>query len=194
MSALNSISRPFTLLAAMAAITLLSAPATASNPGLLEEVIYEFNEDLYLPGSPQVIADLGIGPARLVELTWEDVVIETYNNIGVPNWANEAWMGFRAVDSAGTAFDVLTQPFPDTFESGVVGPTSGSLAVDLLELFSDAEGTVDLLVASNWDDGSGQPAGAFLSGRLILRYQSLVPAPGTLALVGLCLIARRRRR
>lgn len=179
---------------ALLGAALLAAPAMASTPGLLEEVVYEFNEDLYYPGAPQVIADLGIGPARLVELQWEDVVLETFNNIGVPNWANEAWFGFRGFDTDGGALDLLTQPFPDTFESGVVGPTSGSLDVALLDLFSSAEGTIQFLLASNWDDGSGMPAGSFLSGRLIMRYESLVPAPGALALLGVLLGRRRRRR
>lgn len=176
------------------AVSCTASVAVASTPALLEEVIYEFNDDLYYPGSPQVIVDLGIGPARLVELEWQDVVLETYNNIGVPNWANEAWFGFRALDLNGNTMDLLTQPFPDTFDDGVVGPTSGNLDVALLDLFSSAEGTVAFLVASNWDDGSGQPAGRYLSGRLVLRYQSLVPAPSALALLVLGIGTQRRRR
>ena len=162
-------------------------------PGIFDEVIYNFNEDLYFPGSPQVLADLDIGPAQLVELRWEDVVIETYNNVGIPNWANEVWMGFRAVDANGIPLDLLTQPFPDTFEGGIVGPTSGSMDLALLDLFSNAQGAVQLLVASGWDDGSGQSAGSFLSGQLILRFQT-VPAPATMALLGLAAGLRRRRR
>jgi len=176
------------------AVSCTASVAVATTPGLLEEVIYEFNDDLYFPGSPQVIVDLGIGPARLVELEWQDVILETYNNIGVPNWANEAWFGFRAADLGGNGLDILTQPFPDTFQFGVVGPTSGSMDLALLDLFSSSKGTVAFLVASNWDDGSGQAAGTFLSGQLILRYESLIPAPGALALLVLGLQARRRRR
>ncbi len=176
------------------AASCTASVAVASTPALLEEVIYEFNDDLYYPGSPQVIVELGIGPARLVELEWQDVVVETYNNIGIPNWANEAWFGFRALDLSGNTIDILTQPFPDTFDDGVVGPTSGSLDVSLLDLFSSAKGSVAFLVASNWDDGSGQPAGSYLSGQLVLRYQSLVPAPSALALVVLGMGLQRRRR
>ena len=181
-------------IALLSAVSCTASVAVAATPGLLEEVIYEFNDDLYYPGSPQVIVDLGIGPARLIELEWQDIMLETYNNIGVPNWANEAWFGFRAADLGGNGLDILMQPFPDTFQSGVVGPTSGTMDVSLLELFSSTEGTVAFLVASNWDDGSGQPAGTFLSGRLILRYESLIPAPGALALLLLGLHTRRRRR
>jgi len=162
-------------------------------PGIFDEVIFDFNEDLYFPGSSQVLADLGIGPAQLVELRWDDVVIETYNNVGIPNWANEAWMGFRATDANGIPLDLLTQPFPDTFEGGIVGPTSGSLDLTMLDLFSNAKGVVQLLLASGWDDGSDQPAGSFLSGQLILRFQT-VPAPATVTLLGLSACLRRRRR
>ena len=102
-------------------------------------------------------------------------------------------MGFRAVDANGIPLDLLVQPLPDTFEGGVVGPTSGSLNISLLDLFSDSEGVVQLLLASGWDDGSGQPAGSFISGQLIMRFQS-VPTPGTLALLGLAAGIQRRRR
>jgi len=153
-------------------------------PGIFDEVTYDFNEDLYFPGAPQVLADLGIGPAQLVELRWEDIVIETYDNVGIPNWANEAWMGFSAVDANGIPLDFMTQPFPDTFEGGIVGPTSGSMDLTMLDLFSNTKGTVQFLLGSNWDDGSGQPAGSYLSGQLILRFQT-VPAPATMALLGL---------
>lgn len=183
-----------------ASLLILTVLTTASRtyagdgmPGIFDEVIYDFNEDLYFPGSPQVLADLGIGPAQIVEMRWEDVVIETYNNVGIPNWANEVWMGFRAVDANGIPLDLLTQPFPDTFEGGIVGPTSGSMDLTMLDLFSNAQGTVQLLVASGWDDGSGQPAGSFLSGQLILRFQT-VPAPATMVLLGLAVSLGRRRR
>jgi hypothetical protein len=188
---MNRITHTFAIFAAVSAT---ASVAVATAPGLLEEVIYEFNDDLYYPGSPQVIIDLGIGPARLVELEWQGVMLETYNNIGVPNWANEAWFGFRGTDLSGSGIDILTQPFPDSFQDGIVGPTSGSLDLTLLDLFSSAEGTVAFLVASNWDDGSGLAAGAFLSGQLTLRYQSLVPAPSSLLVVVLALGLKRRRR
>lgn len=178
----------------LSAVSCTASIAVASNPLIFDEVIYQFNDDLYYAGSPQMIVTLDIGPARLIELEWQDVVLETYNNIGVPNWANEAWFGFRGTDLDGNALDLLTQPFPDTFDGGIVGPTSGTLDVSLLDLFSSAEGTIAFLVASNWDDGSGQPAGTYLSGQLILRYQSLVPAPSALALLLLGLGTRRRQR
>ena len=63
------------------------------------------------PAAPQVLADLGIGPAQLVELRWEDIVIETYDNVGIPNWANEAWMGFSAVDANGIPLDLWYSHF-----------------------------------------------------------------------------------
>ena len=171
----------------------LSGAAAASQPGIFDEVVYAFNEDMYFPGTPQVLADLGIGPAKLVELRWEDIVIETYDNVGIPNWANEAWMGFRAVDANGLNIDLMVQPFPDTFEGGVVGPTSGALDLSLLDLFAGSEGTVDVLVASGWDDGSGDPAGSFVSGNLVLRFQA-IPAPSALAMLGAAALCTRRRR
>ena len=63
-------------------------PPADDLPGIFDEVIYDFSEDMYYPGTPQILADLGVGPAILIELRWEDVVIETYNNVGIPNWAN----------------------------------------------------------------------------------------------------------
>jgi len=187
--------RLFAILFIATVLTTVShAQAGDGMPGIFDEVIYDFNEDLYFPGSAQVLADLGIGAAQLVELRWEDVVVETYDNVGIPNWANEAWVGFHAVDANGIPLDFMTQPFPDTFEGGIVGPTSGSMDLTMLDLFSNSKGTVQFLLGSSWDDGSGQSAGSFLSGQLILRFQT-VPAPATMALLGLAVgLGRRRRR
>ncbi len=174
----------------------VTSVATAQNtPGVFDEVIYEFNDDLYHPGSPAVLADLGIGPAKIIELRWNDIIIETYNNVGIPNWAAEAWMGVRAVDANGLPVDHMVQPFPNNYDDGIVGPTSGTLDVSVLDLVTNDDGLIRLLLASGWNDGSGEPAGSFLSGQLIVRYEQLVPAPGALALIGLtCLSPRRRRR
>jgi hypothetical protein len=185
-----------TLLFAMSSMLAILAPAHAGNEGagIFKEVIYDLNEDLYFPGSPQILADLGIGPARLIEIQWEDVVLETFDNVGVPNWGNEAWFGIAAVTGKGNPLAVLLQPFPDAFEGGTFGPTSGTLDVSLLELFSSSTGEIQFLVASGWDDGSGMPSGVFHSGQLILRYEPLIPAPASLAIFGCLALGGRRRR
>lgn len=184
------------LLIALSSLLGIAAPAHAGDEGagIFEEVIYDFNDDLYFPGTPQILADLGIGPARLIELRWESVVLETYDNVGVPNWGNEAWFGVSAVTGDGNPLAVLVQPFPTAFEGGTFGPTSGSLDVSMLELYSNSKGHVQFQVASGWDDGSGMASGVFQSGQLILSYEPLIPAPASLALLaGLAFTGRRRR-
>ena len=88
---------------------------------------------------------------------------------------------------------VMVQPFPDSNGGGTFGPTNGSLDVELSNLFSNAEGRVDLLTASSWVDGSGLPAGEYIQGILTIVYQPL-PAPGAIALLGLAGLAGKRRR
>lgn len=162
--------------------------------GDFKEVVYDLTGVAYSGGPPVIQAALDIGAAQIMELRWQNVVLETYNNTGTWNWASEAFLGFQADTPDGSTIQVMVQPFPDTNTGGgPFGPVDGSLDVELADLFSNATGQVHLLKSSNWDDGSGMSAGTYLAGELILVYAP-IPAPGALCLLAVAGLTRRRRR
>ncbi|MBT5382697.1 MAG: hypothetical protein HOL13_07650 [Phycisphaerae bacterium] len=180
------------IVASISAISVVGI-ASAGGTGIYEELVFDLTGVSYMGGAPVIIADLEIGPAQVAELRWDNVVLETFDNTGIPNWASEAFFGFQAVTEAAESEIVMVQPFPDSNGGGTFGPTNGSLDVELSNLFSNAEGRVDLLTASSWVDGSGLPAGVYIQGSLTIVYQPL-PAPGAIALLGLAGLAGKRRR
>ncbi|MBT5582396.1 MAG: hypothetical protein HOJ54_00125 [Phycisphaerae bacterium] len=180
------------IVASISAISVVGI-ASAGGTGIYEELVFDLTGVSYMGGAPVIIADLEIGPAQVAELRWDNVVLETFDNTGIPNWASEAFFGFQAVTEAAESEIVMVQPFPDSNGGGTFGPTNGSLDVELSNLFSNAEGRVDLLTASSWVDGSGLPAGEYIQGILTIVYQPL-PAPGAIALLGLAGLAGKRRR
>jgi hypothetical protein len=167
--------------------------ASAGGTGIYEEIVFDLTGVSYMGGSPVIAADLEIGPAHVVELRWDNVVLETFDNTGIPNWGSEAFFGFQAVTDATESEIVMVQPFPDSNGGGTFGPTNGSLDVELSNLFSNPEGHVYLVTASAWVDGSGLPAGQYTQGSIIIVYQTL-PAPGAIALLGLAGLAGKRSR
>ena len=180
------------IVASISAISVVGI-ASAGGTGIYEELVFDLTGVSYMGGAPVIIADLEIGPAQVAELRWDNVVLETFDNTGIPNWASEAFFGFQAVTEAAESEIVMVQPFPDSNGGGTFGPTNGSLDVELSNLFSSPEGNVYLLTASSWADGSGLPAGEYIQGILTIVYQPL-PAPGAIALLGLAGLAGKRRR
>lgn len=184
---------PSGVVVACAAVLGLSGLASAGGSGAYEEAIFDLTGVTYAGGGPVVVAELDIGPAQVAELRWDNVVLETFNNTGIPNWGSEAFFGFQAVTEAADPETVMVQPFPDANAGGTFGPTNGSLDVELDNLFSSPEGRVHLVTASSWVDGSGLPAGEYTGGSLTIVYLPL-PGPGSIALLGLAGLASRRRR
>lgn len=180
------------IIACIAAISVAGI-ASAGGTGTYEEVIFDLTGLSYSGGAPVIAADLEIGPAQVAEIRWENVILETFNNTGIPNWASEAFFGFQAVTDAAEPEIVMVQPFPDGNSGGTFGPTNGSLNVELSNLFSSPEGRIYLLTASTWVDGSAMPAGQYTQGSLVIVFLPL-PAPGALALLGLAGLAGKRRR
>lgn len=167
--------------------------ALAGGTHTYEEVIYDLTGTTYLGGAPVITADLGIGPSQVIQLRWDLVVLETFDNSGIPNWGSEAFFGFQAVAANLDPQTVMVQPFPDDDEGGTFGPTSGSLDVELSNLFSNPDGKVYLMTASSWIDGSNTPAGQYTSGTISIIFDP-IPAPGAIVLLGIAGLARSRRR
>jgi hypothetical protein len=178
---------------ASAAVLGLGGLAAAGGTGAYEEAIFDLTGVAYMGGAPVITAELEIGPAQVVELRWDNVVLETFDNTGIPNWGSEAFFGFQAVTDAAESEIVMVQPFPDANSGGTFGPVSGSLDVELDNLFSSPEGRVYVLTASSWADGSGLPAGQYQSGSMTIVYMP-IPAPAGIAVLGLAGLAGRRRR
>ncbi|MDP7028998.1 MAG: hypothetical protein QF733_02115 [Phycisphaerales bacterium] len=159
-----------------------------------EQAIFDLSGIAYVGGPPAVVGTFEVDPDRqIMRLRWEDVVLETYDNTGTPNWASDAYLGILAVDLAGEPLGWLEQPFPTDYAHGVFGPASGSVDLEVANLFTGDDGHVQVLMASSWTDGSGEPAGMYLGGSLILEYLG-IPAPGGLALLASLAASRRRRR
>ncbi|MDP7070398.1 MAG: hypothetical protein QF561_03505 [Phycisphaerales bacterium] len=182
---------------------ILAATAVAATAGLAsagdgieeyQQVIYDMTGVEYMGGPPAVEVELEIGGgSQVMALHWEDIVIETFDNTGVPNWGSEAYFGFQAAHLDGTTADVIVQPFPDANQGGQFGPVDGSLDTELDGLFAHNDSKVYLLTGATWVDGSGEPAGQYLSGKLIIEYLP-IPGPATLAVLGLAGLPWRRRR
>ena len=191
---MRSASVPLTcgLLALLASAT----PAVAGGSDeTTEQVLYDLTGVEYFGGPAELFTILEVtAGARLVEFRWENVVLETYDNVGVPNWGSEAVLGIEAIDNAGETFSEYFFPFPDANSGpGPFGPVDGSLDLLLVDMFADQSGHVSVLGGSTWEDGSGLPAGKYLSGILALVYAP-IPAPAALALFGIAAMTSRRRR
>jgi MYXO-CTERM domain-containing protein len=180
------------IFASIAAMSVAGV-ALAGGTHTYEQVIFEFANTAYMGGAPVPITELQIGPAQIIELRWDNVVLETNNNTGISNWGSEAFFGFQAVADGSEPQTVMVQPFPDANEGGTFGPTSGSLEVELSDLFSSPDGKVYLMSASSWVDGSGLPAGKYSSGTISIIYDP-IPAPGAIVLLGIAGLAGSRRR
>lgn len=178
--------------AALATSTFAVAGGTDTGP--TEQILYNLTGVEYLGGIPEIIATLEISAnARLVELKWENVVLETFDNVGVPNWGSEAVLGVSGVNTAGETHSELFLPFPNANSGGIFGPVDGSLDLLFADMFSDQSGHIMISAGSTWDDNTGLPAGEYLDGQLVLIYAP-IPAPGAIALLGLAGLATRRRR
>ncbi len=179
----------------MAVIAVVASSASAGE-GVEEyqQVIYDMTGVEYMGGAPAIEVELPIGDgSQIMALHWDDIIIETADNTGVPNWGSEAYFGFQANHPDGAAEMIIVQPFPDANAGGVFGPVSGSLSTELAELFAHSDGTVYLLTGSTWADGSGEPAGQYLGGSLVIEYLP-IPGPAGIAILGLAGLCQRRRR
>ncbi|HJN80940.1 MAG: hypothetical protein QF723_05345 [Phycisphaerales bacterium] len=184
---------PSGVVIACAAMLGLGSLASAGGTDTYEEVIFDLTGVTYMGGAPVITAELEIGPAQVAELRWDNVVLQTFDNTGIPNWGSEAYFGFQAVTEAAEPEIIMVQPFPNGNSGGIHGPVSGSLDVELDNLFGNSEGLVYLMTASSWPDGSGLPAGEYTQGTLSIVYIP-VPAPGAIAVLGLAAFFSRRRR
>jgi len=185
--------------AALVTTTLAATPmAIASgqdgSEGSYEQAVFDLSGISYTGGPPVVVGAFEVDPSRqIMRLRWEDVVLETYDNTGTPNWASDAYVGIMAVDLTGEPLGWLEQPFPTDYAHGTFGPSSGSVDLEVANLFTGDDGHVQVLMASSFVDGSGDPAGMYLGGSLILEYVG-IPAPGGFAVLALLVGSPRRRR
>ncbi len=183
------------VVAALMGVTpIADASGQDGSTGSYEQAIFDLSGISYAGGPPVVVGAFDVDPERqIMRLRWEDVVLETYDNTGTPNWASDAYVGILAVDLAGEPLGWLEQPFPTEYAHGEFGPTSGSVDLEVANLFTGDDGHVQVLMASSFVDGSGEPAGMYLGGSLILEYMG-IPSPGGLAMLAVLAGVRRRRR
>ncbi len=170
------------------------AMARSGDSAGIFEAIYDLTGVEYMGGPPQTFELLSIDAGvQILRFRWDDVVLQTFDNTGIPNWGSEAYLGLTAYTEEGDPSIFMAQPFPDAFGGGTFGPSSGAIELELENVFADPDGLVPLMVASAWLDGTGLPAGEYLSGTIAIEY-TFIPAPATLALALMSIGHRRRRR
>ncbi len=143
--------------------------------------------------------------AKIISIEWTGLALETYDNVGLPNFGSEAMLGLEATNESGDSEQIWFFPFPNANYQGTVDnpieqPDGEVFSFDLtsFDLELDVNGSIAALVTSAWDDGYYSPAGKWISGTVTVNYESVaIPAPGVLALLGMAGLAgssRRRRR
>ena len=141
--------------------------------------------------------------AKIISIEWTGLSLETYDNIGLPNYGSEAMLGLEAQNAEGEAEQLWFFPFPNANYQGTVDnpieqPSGEVFSFDLSDynLQLDTNGSIAALVTNAWHDGSTNPAGKWMSGTVTINYESVsIPAPGMLALLGIAgLFGASRRR
>ena len=144
------------------------------------------------------------GNAKIISIEWTGLTLETYNNVGVPNYGSEAMLGLETTNANGDKEELWFFPFPDanyqgTPDNPIEQPEGETYSFDLQDynLELDALGQIRGLVTSAWYDGAspddGYYAGKWSGGTVTVNYEK-IPAPGVLALLGIAGLARGRRR
>ncbi len=142
--------------------------------------------------------------AKIISIEWTGLSLETYDNVGVPNYGSEAMVGFEATNADGDQETVWFFPFPEanyqgTADNPIAQPEGETYLFDLTDydLQLDALGQIRGLVTAAWWDGAeaedGYFAGMWTGGTVTINFTK-IPAPGALALLGLAGLAGRRSR
>ena len=140
--------------------------------------------------------------AKIISIEWTGLALETYDNVGLPNFGSEAMLGLEATNESGDSEQIWFFPFPNANYQGTVDnpieqPDGEVFSFDLtsFDLELDVNGSIAALVTSAWDDGYYSPAGKWISGTVTVNYESVaIPAPGVLALLGMAGPGSSRRR
>ena len=140
--------------------------------------------------------------AKIISIEWTGLSLETYNNIGIPNYGSEAMLGLEATNDAGDPEQIWFFPFPNanyqgTEDNPIEQPDGEVFSFDLssFDLELDVNGSIAALVTNAWHDGATNASGKWLSGTVIVNYEYAdIPAPGVLALLGIAGLAGTSRR
>ena len=184
-------------------LTLAAAIGCGSTAALADGSIeIDLGGNFFSGHEISLIGDYYAGPehggAKILSIDWSGLVLETYNNVGVPYFGSEAMIGIDAEDDAGLATTYWFFPLPDANYQGtpadpIVQDEPQSVNVEAWGLHLDPLGGIGALLTAAWNDGSGLDAGEWLDGVVTIHYQK-VPAPGALGLLALAGVAGSRRR
>ncbi len=172
----------------LAGIAALSVLGTAANANTL--VIDIGGMATGGDSIPDIVLTHFIGANAHVTGIGFDVTLETFGS----SWASEAVI---AVGNTGAPFVFVTPGA--TTSAPLVAPTAyASPIADLVGLGLDfavgADGMLVTTLFESFDDGIPAPDGMWLAGSTVTVEYSLVPTPGSLALLALAGITTRRRR
>ncbi len=191
----------------MSLIAITSCSSVAMAEGKIEMPLADI---FYWGGAiDEFYAGGGGDPAagsQIISIEWTGLSLETYDNVGVPNYGSEAMVGIEATNADGDLETIWFFPFPEANYQGtaanpIAQPDGETFSFDLTDynLELDALGQLRGLVTAAWwdgaDAGEGYFAGMWTGGTVTINYNK-IPAPGALALLGLAGLAgsgRRRR-
>lgn len=155
---------------------------------------FTFNDIDYYAGVFTVVDefDTGFAGDPIISLHLSDIVLETYDNTGQPNWASEALLAIDLADADGMDLLYFFAPFENVDEQGVF--TIDAWYEDLAGsgYFIPGDGIITVYAVGSWTDGTGLPAGTWLEGLMEVEFG--IPAPGAMGLLLVAGLSVRRRR
>ena len=156
-------------LTAVAAMIICSSTALASGTSQLITVDLTEAYSVDELGSPNnFYAYIEVptpGRRQLLSITWNDVVLYTYE----PGWASDSAIHFIWWQD-GSTYGHSYRPFDQIQASGIHGPVSAGYDYSEQNIYLDAGSSFLVELAEDWDDFPGQPDAQWLQGNFVFEF------------------------
>lgn len=136
--------------------------------------------------------DTGMANDPIIGVHLSEIVLETYDNTGQPNWASEALMAIDLAQADGQSLMYIFAPFENEDSQGIFTLENWYADLTGSGYYVPDDGIISVYAVGSWSDGTGLPSGTWLEGLVEVEFG--VPAPGAIALLMVVGAASRRRR